>query len=95
MKIEQLLQFSSMITVQSTVTYNNAIKQTVIDLAPIAQIQNNTIPILKYPGKCDNIFLGQMIRIETDFFEKFCLIPVINTVNYFVDFYMLFILLLF
>jgi hypothetical protein len=95
MKIEQLLQFSSMITVQSTVTNNNAIKQTVIDLAPILLNSRITLPILKYPGKCDNIFLAQMIRIGTDFFEKFCLIPVINTVNYFVDFYMSFILLLF
>ena len=80
MKIEQLLQFSS-----NRYRFGSH----------FAQCQNNTIPILKYPGKCDNIFLAQMIRIGTDFFEKFCLIPVINTVNYFVDFYMSFILLLF
>ena len=47
--------FVSNNSVQSTVNDNNYIKQTVIDLAPIlAQLQNNTIPILKYPGKCDN-----------------------------------------
>ena len=51
-----LLQFSvDSNSVQSTVTNNISIQQTVIDLVPMhdAQPQNNTIPILKYPGKFD------------------------------------------
>jgi hypothetical protein len=53
-------------------------------------ILNNTILILKYPRKCDN-----NMHMQKWFVEKLCLIPVKNTVNYIVDFYTLFILLLF
>jgi hypothetical protein len=49
-----------------------------------AQLQNNTIAIIKYPGKCENnLFMAQMIRISIlVYIEKLCLITVINTVNY-------------
>ena len=52
MKIEQLLQFSS-ITVQSTVTNNDSIKQTVIDFASI--LPNSRITLFPYSNIQGNV----------------------------------------
>ena len=56
MKIEQLLQSSiNSSSVQSTVTNNKSIQQTVIDLVPM--MPNPRITLFPYPGKFDNKFL--------------------------------------
>jgi hypothetical protein len=100
MKIEQLLQFPPVITL----SIQRLLIITLLYSANRyrfgshnAKLQNNTIPLLKYPRKSDNKFLkAQMIRIGTlIYIAKICLIAVINTVNFIVDFYTLFIVLLF
>jgi hypothetical protein len=56
MKTEQLLQSSiNSSSVQSTVTNNKTIQQTVIDLVPM--MPNPRITLFPYPGKFDNKFL--------------------------------------
>ena len=51
--IEQLFQFLSVITVQSTVTNNNSVQQTVIDLAPI--LPNSRITLFSYSNIQGNV----------------------------------------
>ena len=81
MKIEQLLQFSS----------------NVIDLAPILPNARITLfPYSNIQGNVTIIFYGTNDKNwNSDLLKSYALIPVINTVNYLVDFYTLFILLLF
>ena len=84
-------------SVQSTVTNNNSVQLTVIDLVPI--IPNSRIALFPYSNIQGNLtinVMAQMIKIgPLIYMEKLCLIAVINMVNYIVDFYTLFILLLF
>ena len=51
--IEQLFQFLSVITVQSTVTNNNSVQQAVIDLAPI--LPNSRITLFSYSNIQGNV----------------------------------------
>jgi len=60
-----MLIFVSNNSVQSTVTNNNSIKQTVIDLAP--NLSNSRITLFPYSNIQGNVtifFIAQMIRIR-------------------------------
>ena len=90
--------FDNSSAVQSTVTNNKSIQPTVIHLVPIMHNPRITLCHTQIFRKIwQYISMAQMIRIGTlIYIEKWCLIAVINMVNYIVGFLLtLFILMLF
>ena len=89
MKIEQLLQFSdNSSAVQSTVTNNKIIQQTVIHLFPMMHNPRITFCHTQiFRNIWQYNFMAQMIRIGTlIYIEKWCLIAVINLMKYIIDY---------